>query len=114
MRGLQRHRAADVLAGGAALIRRFKTMIEAVANQMRERIADLLDHALVEFGALADQLQAHLIAKLRSEEHTSELKSLMRISYAVICLKKKKCTPTTSIETKITQHLEYNNRTNTQ
>src|SRR3546814_6271245 len=31
----------------------------------------------------------------RSEEHTSELQSLMRISYAVFCLKKKK-TPTTS------------------
>src|SRR3546814_6706833 len=29
-------------------------------------------------------------AKLRSEEHTSELQSLMRISYAVFCLKKKK------------------------
>src|SRR3546814_1036820 len=29
-------------------------------------------------------------AKDRSEEHTSELKSLMRISYAVFCLKKKK------------------------
>src|SRR3546814_1780166 len=29
------------------------------------------------------------IAKLRSEEHTSELQSLMRISYAVFCLKKK-------------------------
>src|SRR3546814_2403832 len=28
----------------------------------------------------------------RSEEHTSELQSLMRISYAVFCLKKKKCT----------------------
>src|SRR3546814_8606754 len=28
--------------------------------------------------------------KLRSEEHTSELQSLMRISYAVFCLKKKK------------------------
>src|SRR3546814_2456630 len=27
--------------------------------------------------------------RLRSEEHTSELQSLMRISYAVICLKKK-------------------------
>src|SRR3546814_10563212 len=27
---------------------------------------------------------------LRSEEHTSELQSLMRISYAVLCLKKKK------------------------
>src|SRR3546814_8161464 len=29
---------------------------------------------------------------LRSEEHTSELQSLMRISYAVFCLKKKKLT----------------------
>src|SRR3546814_1152608 len=27
----------------------------------------------------------------RSEEHTSELQSLMRISYAVFCLKKKRC-----------------------
>src|SRR3546814_6821580 len=31
----------------------------------------------------------------RSEEHTSELQSLMRISYAVFCLKKKKNTHTT-------------------
>src|SRR3546814_12175043 len=31
----------------------------------------------------------------RSEEHTSELQSLMRISYAVFCLKKKKSTITT-------------------
>src|SRR3546814_5182289 len=29
-------------------------------------------------------------AQIRSEEHTSELQSLMRISYAVFCLKKKK------------------------
>src|SRR3546814_7609693 len=29
-------------------------------------------------------------ARSRSEEHTSELQSLMRISYAVFCLKKKK------------------------
>src|SRR3546814_2115999 len=29
-------------------------------------------------------------SSLRSEEHTSELQSLMRISYAVFCLKKKK------------------------
>src|SRR3546814_4300249 len=34
------------------------------------------------------------IGAVRSEEHTSELQSLMRISYAVFCLKKKK-TPTT-------------------
>src|SRR3546814_6665076 len=31
-------------------------------------------------------------ALVRSEEHTSELQSLMRISYAVFCLKKKKKT----------------------
>src|SRR3546814_3075935 len=38
---------------------------------------------------------AHLVAhreRFRSEEHTSELQSLMRISYAVFCLKKKKNT----------------------
>src|SRR3546814_6767774 len=34
---------------------------------------------------------------LRSEEHTSELQSLMRISYAVFCLKKKKETHKTDI-----------------
>src|SRR3546814_4797870 len=35
-------------------------------------------------------------APSRSEEHTSELQSLMRISYAVFCLKKKKDTPLTN------------------
>src|SRR3546814_9767504 len=34
--------------------------------------------------------EAALEAHKRSEEHTSELQSLMRISYAVFCLKKKK------------------------
>src|SRR3546814_6747994 len=41
------------------------------------------------------QLAGRLTAmgvELRSEEHTSELQSLMRISYAVFCLKKKKTT----------------------
>src|SRR3546814_3680523 len=37
-----------------------------------------------------DQLQAARLAIGRSEEHTSELQSLMRISYAVFCLKKNK------------------------
>src|SRR3546814_5449043 len=36
----------------------------------------------------------------RSEEHTSELQSLMRISYAVFCLKKKKKNQTTTVRTK--------------
>src|SRR3546814_1819926 len=34
--------------------------------------------------------RSHDIGAARSEEHTSELQSLMRISYAVFCLKKKK------------------------
>src|SRR3546814_3415823 len=37
----------------------------------------------------ADDRQPALVAGGRSEEHTSELQSLMRISYAVFCLKKK-------------------------
>src|SRR3546814_7353589 len=57
--------------------------------------------------------------QLRSEEHTSELQSLMRISYAVFCLKKKKQTtktPTThtlEISHKQTTHTEqiYENYT---
>src|SRR3546814_8990381 len=35
--------------------------------------------------------------RLRSEEHTSELQSLMRTSYAVFCLKKKNINTTTTI-----------------
>src|SRR3546814_9944975 len=38
----------------------------------------------------------------RSEEHTSELQSLMRISYAVFCLKKKKHKHQTQISTAVT------------
>src|SRR3546814_3409981 len=38
----------------------------------------------------------------RSEEHTSELQSLMRISYAVFCLKKKKKTITNTSQTNYT------------
>src|SRR3546814_9944112 len=40
-------------------------------------------------------------ASLRSEEHTSELQSLMRISYAVFCLQKKKLPKKTQIHSHI-------------
>src|SRR3546814_6686636 len=42
-----------------------------------------------EFGQLAVGLTVGLRFTPRSDEHTSELQSLMRISYAVYCLKKK-------------------------
>src|SRR3546814_6224890 len=48
----------------------------------------------------------------RSEEHTSELQSLMRISYAVFCLKKKKNIQTRS--TKYTKHTRAPTRTHRQ
>src|SRR3546814_74065 len=47
---------------------------------------DILDFTLDQLARLSPMLV------VRSEEHTSELQSLMRISYAVFCLKKKKIT----------------------
>src|SRR3546814_9571936 len=48
-------------------------------------------HGADDVAALAKRAQRPLqIVGERSEEHTSELQSLMRISYAVFCLKKKK------------------------
>src|SRR3546814_2275551 len=40
--------------------------------------------------SMASRLARRTASLVRSEEHTSELQSLMRISYAVVCLKKKK------------------------
>src|SRR3546814_6484548 len=68
-------------------------------GRSRDRAADDRDRAaLARHGERAGQLLAvpkfsdehHRRARSRSEEHTSELQSLMRISYAVFCLKKKK------------------------
>src|SRR3546814_2208070 len=53
------------------------------------------------FGHRRDRVHRIIIPRTaeegqRSEEHTSELQSLMRISYAVFCLKKKKITRNTN------------------
>src|SRR3546814_1764590 len=53
------------------------------------RLALLINAADQDTEGLGRILPAHHARKLRSEEHTSELQSLMRISYAVFCLKKK-------------------------
>src|SRR3546814_4167377 len=55
-----------------------------------------LDRLCLSYGAVAGDLA---LAHGRSEEHTSELQSLMRISYAVFCLKKKKKTYHNKIKT---------------
>src|SRR3546814_7311036 len=46
----------------------------------------------------------------RSEEHTSELQSLMRISYAVFCLKTKKQTTTAPTTTSIPLRTDYSRK----
>src|SRR3546814_4539025 len=51
------------------------------------RVALMLD---VPEGTVKTRIRSGLKRLRRSEEHTSELQSLMRISYAVFCLKKKK------------------------
>src|SRR3546814_3323309 len=48
----------------------------------------LLIGAILALAGLAQRNEL-VILRVRSEEHTSELQSLMRISYAVFCLKKK-------------------------
>src|SRR3546814_10295376 len=64
-----------------------------------EKGKSIADHILIAFGGAAPLHVARIAEKVgisrilvppnRSEEHTSELQSLMRISYAVFCLKKK-------------------------
>src|SRR3546814_2442759 len=51
---------------------------------VRRQIGDFVEKQRAVLGGLEQT------AENRSEEHTSELQSLMRISYAVFCLKKKK------------------------
>src|SRR3546814_2590009 len=55
----------------------------------------MLDHSASRTSGVPQRL-LRWPAVRRSEEHTSELQSLMRISYAVFCLKKKKITETLS------------------
>src|SRR3546814_1095506 len=56
------------------------------------------EEQLVRLRVLVPAVLALEHRKARSEEHTSELQSLMRISYAVFCLKKKKKRLTTRQE----------------
>src|SRR3546814_6024450 len=81
-------RAFDARSGAA------KWNFDPVARGAVERPGNWLPQAAAHTG------QANVWAPMRSEEHTSELQSLMRISYAVFCLKKKKNYKTLS---KITQ-----------
>src|SRR3546814_5161572 len=81
--------------GEEARLMQLGGMVDAKLQAMRGNLSALDSQNLL-FAALllADELDEARSGKIRSgirsEEHTSELQSLMRISYAVFCLKKKK------------------------
>src|SRR3546814_8576978 len=60
------------------------------ARTGRRRKADMLCQGDIWRSGIILQRHEYTRINRRSEEHTSELQSLMRISYAVFCLKKKK------------------------
>src|SRR3546814_9675735 len=66
---------------------------ELAGHRERHRdavVAQAVDRAAAQRSAFDQRAVRALLDVHRSEEHTSELQSLMRISYAVFCLKKKK------------------------
>src|SRR3546814_5700013 len=68
----------------------YTTLFRSVETLTAARLAaDVCDVPTV-LVARTDALAATLLQSDRSEEHTSELQSLMRISYAVFCLKNKR------------------------
>src|SRR3546814_10675812 len=74
------------------------TMWRDVFLTNREAVLEMLQRFSEDLTALQRAIRwgkGDELFELRSEEHTSELQSLMRISYAVFCLKKKNKTQTT-------------------
>src|SRR3546814_2115421 len=84
--------ALTVAAGGAADAKvrmKVQTAFNPTLSVIGEASKNLVDNIeRISNGEI--QIRYYEAGKLRSEEHTSELQSLMRISYAVFCLKKKK------------------------
>src|SRR3546814_2513500 len=84
------------MASGDPPMSTVEQYLDAATRANTERAyAGATRHFEVDWGghlpATADQVARYLAAyagQLRSEEHPSELQSLMRISYAVFCLKK--------------------------
>src|SRR3546814_2571501 len=62
--------------------------------------------------AALNRLRSDSATSWRSEEHTSELQSLMRISYAVFCLKKKKTNRKTHPQNRYYMELKHHPQVN--
>src|SRR3546814_971379 len=70
-------------------IRRTETMLDDDLKPQLAAYLERLVRPIVLVASVDDGDKSRELLALRSEEHTSELQSLMRISYAVFCLKKK-------------------------
>src|SRR3546814_9475233 len=100
-RGDRERGHSGLLAAGASLEKldaipiRSRLICESARSGKRVDLIHLIDVAIAGDARRDRRCRAHpealvdLDADMRSEEHTSELQSLMRISYAVFCLKKK-------------------------
>src|SRR3546814_3225461 len=87
---VERQRAAEHARTGVRHAQRFEQALQhaALAVAAVEDVENAIEVPVLQFARQGgDAVDA---VRLRSEEHTSELQSLMRISYAVFCLKKKK------------------------
>src|SRR3546814_6649132 len=87
---LHRIRGVDGPFGSASLREAVKRAAKAGERPRVRKSRRAITRTILE--DLLDTCAAGGPAALRSEEHTSELQSLMRISYAVFCLKKKTTT----------------------
>src|SRR3546814_991560 len=81
-------RLSASLAEADAALAKLRAGADEFAEQGGARMIATLGEVRTTADSAADEARQTL-DKLRSEEHTSELQSLMRISYAVFCLKKK-------------------------
>src|SRR3546814_1533927 len=94
--GRREHGVGKIAAGArrrGRAVEQGRTPRRADPAFARNRLVDDSDQrpaVLQERDQRAEDRAARHEADRRSEEHTSELQSLMRISYAVFCLKKKK------------------------
>src|SRR3546814_5265473 len=80
------------VAGGDHLL-----VADCVYGPTRKFLTDVLARFGVEVEYFRPDIGAEIAGLCRSEEHTSELQSLMRISYAVFCLQKKTMHPSTDL-----------------
>src|SRR3546814_3974762 len=106
---IERNRQQPLSAGGAQpcvdFVKRARSCLHrhGIADPLHQPIIILRGPQRPASVGLSCKIAAEQIDEIqvRSEEHTSELQSLMRISYAVFCLKKKKY-ENTNITTTVT------------